>query len=66
MKAFDLEPNEYRDMEAGVRERSDAIQNTKPIYPDPPPKPVLPKIKWVMPRIVDGVAVYDKSGSNKS
>jgi hypothetical protein len=58
MKQIDLGPDEYRDVEAEVRERTDAIKAAQPNYPPPPPKPVLPDIKWVIPEIIDGKAVY--------
>lgn len=63
MKQIDLGPNEYRNLEAEVNERSDAIKAAKPVYPEPPPKPVMPDIKWVTPKIVDGVAIYEPSDS---
>jgi hypothetical protein len=58
MKQIDLGPDEYRDVEAEIRERSDAIKAAQPNFPPPPPKPVLPDIKWVEPKIVNGKAVY--------
>lgn len=58
MKQIDLSPDEYRDVEAEIRERSDAIKAAEPNYPPPPPKPVLPDIEWVKPDIVNGRAVY--------
>jgi hypothetical protein len=58
MKQIDLGPDEYRDVESEVRERSDAIKAAKPDYPTPPPKPVMPDIKWVKPEIINGKAIY--------
>lgn len=58
MKQIDLGPDEYRDVEAEVRERADAIKAAQPNFPPPPPKPVMPDIKWVKPKIVNGRAVY--------
>lgn len=64
MKEIDLSPNEYRDLGSEVRERYDAIRNTKPDYPQPPPKPVMPDIRWVKAKVVDGCAVIDDSERN--
>jgi hypothetical protein len=58
MKQIDLAPDEYRDAEAEIAERLEAMKTSEPPEMIPPPKPVMPDIKWVKPKIVDGKAVY--------
>jgi hypothetical protein len=58
MKQIDLSPDEYRDVEAEMTERLEAMRAAEPPELIPPPKPVMPDIKWVKPKIVNGRAVY--------
>lgn len=65
MKQIDLGPDEYRDVEAEMAERLAALKAAEPPELIPPPKPEMPDIKWVRPKIVNGHAVY-KSRSSRN
>jgi hypothetical protein len=58
MKQIDLSPDEYRDVEAEMTQRLEAMRASEPPEMTPPPKPVMPDIKWVKPKIVNGRALY--------